>query len=260
MLTCLIESSKVGRSQPEIVVRNVSSSVSCMVCQIKCHQYWPKSIDESIVYNGIAVTLTNEETFADYVLRTIHLRLVWPLNILWCCNSFIAPTCALTAGLWVSSCQAVSLCLLAWPWCSYANNLFTCFLEKDQERPSIRQGTTCCTLQVPLQWCLRSWANIILLSFYETSSGVGQTGTMIAIDIMLDHTECNEPIDIYHCVATLRTRCQKMVQSEVCNRYLDLFWWCYSAAYIIFCQPWRRLSMCSSTMQCWRLFSVATQK
>lgn len=82
MLTCLIESSKVGRSQPEIVVRNVSSSVSCMVCQIKCHQYWPKSIDESIVYNGIAVTLTNEETFADYVLRTIHLRLVWPLNIL----------------------------------------------------------------------------------------------------------------------------------------------------------------------------------
>ena len=85
------------------------------------------------------------------------------------------------------------------------------------------------------------------------SSGVGRTGTLIVIDTMLDRAEDGELIDIYHCVATLRTRRQNMVQTEVCQFHLIFI----NFLYLI---NMRRLSMCSS-MMCYRKhFSVAAQR
>ena len=53
------------------------------------------------------------------------------------------------------------------------------------------------------------------------SAGVGRTGTFIVIDTMMEKLEDNEPIDIYSCVVSLRTRRQDMVQTEVCKCVLD---------------------------------------
>jgi protein tyrosine phosphatase len=47
------------------------------------------------------------------------------------------------------------------------------------------------------------------------SAGVGRTGTFIVIDTMMEKLEDQQPIDIYSCVTSLRTKRQEMVQSEV---------------------------------------------
>lgn len=56
---------------------------------------------------------------------------------------------------------------------------------------------------------------------WVVSAGVGRTGTFIVIDTMLEKLEDEEPLDIYSCVASLRTRRQDMVQTEVCFSSLN---------------------------------------
>ena len=52
-------------------------------------------------------------------------------------------------------------------------------------------------------------------SLQFASAGVGRTGTFIVIDTMVEKVEDQQPIDIYNCVASLRTKRQEMVQTEV---------------------------------------------
>ena len=59
-----------------------------------------------------------------------------------------------------------------------------------------------------------------------SSAGVGRTGTFIVIDTMMERIEDGEPIDIYSCVASLRTKRQDMVQTEVCAHALRKFGTC----------------------------------
>ena len=62
--------------------------------------------------------------------------------------------------------------------------------------------------------------HIALNGKWISSAGVGRTGTFIVIDTMLERIEDGEPIDIYSCVASLRTKRQDMVQTEVCMHAL----------------------------------------
>ena len=52
--------------------------------QVKCVQYWPNSIGETQTYGPLNVSLTEEFEFADYVVRTIELKV---RNVLKC-NSY----------------------------------------------------------------------------------------------------------------------------------------------------------------------------
>lgn len=136
----------------------------------KCHQYWPTVVSEALNYNGIIVTLKNEEIFADYVLRTIRLQ------------------------LGNKSRRVKQYHFTSWPdngVPTYATCLLSFWKRVRREHP-LDKG--------PL--------------VIHCSAGTGRTGTMVAIDTMLDRIENNEPVDIYHCVSTLRTRRQTMVQSE----------------------------------------------
>ena len=65
--------------------------------------------------------------------------------------------------------------------------------------------------------------HIALTEKWISSAGVGRTGTFIVIDTMLERIEDGEPIDIYSCVASLRTKRQDMVQTEVCMHVLRKF-------------------------------------
>ncbi len=43
--------------------------------RIKCHRYWPEKVHaELAVVEGMMVTLTSEEEYPDYVIRTITLQ------------------------------------------------------------------------------------------------------------------------------------------------------------------------------------------
>ncbi|XP_062509110.1 receptor-type tyrosine-protein phosphatase S-like [Corticium candelabrum] len=136
----------------------------------KCHQYWPKAVKQSIDCNGIIVTLKTEMSFADCVLRTIHLQLGTESRVVKHCQFMLWPGHGVPA-------HSASLLY---------------FWKRIQREHSADEGP------------------IVL----HCSSGVGRTGTLIVIDTMLDRAEDGELIDIYHCVATLRTRRQNMVQTE----------------------------------------------
>ena len=41
-----------------------------------CVQYWPAGKNKEEVYNGVGVTVENEEQIANFMIRTIRLRKV----------------------------------------------------------------------------------------------------------------------------------------------------------------------------------------
>ena len=49
------------------------------------------------------------------------------------------------------------------------------------------------------------------------SAGIGRTGTLIALDILLDQAAKEEAIDVYKCVTKLREQRTLMVQTLVSN-------------------------------------------
>ena len=50
---------------------------------------------------------------------------------------------------------------------------------------------------------------------YFSSAGVGRTGTVIALDILLEQSEHENQVDIRMCVTQLREQRTKMVQTLV---------------------------------------------
>lgn len=49
------------------------------------------------------------------------------------------------------------------------------------------------------------------------SAGVGRTGTLIAVDILMQHVQENKQLDVYGTVLKLRQQRINMVQTEVHN-------------------------------------------
>ena len=42
--------------------------------QVKCVKYWPETVGQTQTYGPLNVCLTEELEFADYVVRTIELK------------------------------------------------------------------------------------------------------------------------------------------------------------------------------------------
>ena len=55
---------------------HVSYHVVCTYLQVKCVQYWPSTIGQTQTHGPLNVTLTEEFECADYVMRTIELRVL----------------------------------------------------------------------------------------------------------------------------------------------------------------------------------------
>ena len=53
--------------------------VVCTCLQVKCVQYWPDAIGQSQTFGPLSVSLTEELEFADYVVRTIELRVLYSI-------------------------------------------------------------------------------------------------------------------------------------------------------------------------------------
>jgi protein tyrosine phosphatase len=70
--------------------------------------------------------------------------------------------------------------------------------------------------------------NVLLCQLYIIflffSAGVGRTGTLIAVDILLQHIYENKKVDIFGTVFKLRKQRVNMVQTEVsvCHHCLDI--------------------------------------
>nr|CAD7463745.1 unnamed protein product [Timema tahoe] len=58
------------------------------------------------------------------------------------------------------------------------------------------------------------------LTLVHCSAGVGRTGTLIAIDILLQHIKENKKIDIFNTVYQLRQQRTNMVQTELQYKYI----------------------------------------
>ena len=52
----------------------------CTILQVKCVQYWPDVVGQSQTYGPLSVCLTEELEFADYVMRTIELKVLILIN------------------------------------------------------------------------------------------------------------------------------------------------------------------------------------
>ncbi|XP_049791152.1 phosphatidylinositol phosphatase PTPRQ-like isoform X3 [Schistocerca nitens] len=108
----------------------------------------------------------------------------------------------------------------------------TIMLEKGQERKKIvhlhfREWPDfgCpTTTDVMLQFCQIVRHQILLssagLTVVHCSAGVGRTGTLIALDILLQHIRENKTIDIFGVVYNLRKQRTNMVQSEAQYAYI----------------------------------------
>ncbi|XP_062509499.1 receptor-type tyrosine-protein phosphatase F-like isoform X2 [Corticium candelabrum] len=138
--------------------------------KIKCHQYWPKNVVDSMDYNGLIVTFLEKDSFADYEIRKFSLTLGDETRIV------------------------TQYHYTAWPdhgVPKFATPLLSFIRRINREYPKNRGSMV-----------------------VHCSAGVGRTGTFIVIDTMLERIEYGEPIDIYSCVASLRTKRQDMVQTE----------------------------------------------
>ncbi|XP_062509482.1 receptor-type tyrosine-protein phosphatase epsilon-like [Corticium candelabrum] len=138
--------------------------------KIKCHQYWPKNIFDTVEYNGLIVTFLEKDSFADYEIRKFSLTLGQETRM------------------------ATQYHYTAWPdhgVPKFATPLLSFIRRINREYPKNRGSMV-----------------------VHCSAGVGRTGTFIVIDTMLERIEDGEPIDIYSCVASLRTKRQDMVQTE----------------------------------------------
>ena len=49
--------------------------------QVKCIQYWPDGVGQSQTYGPLSVCLTEEFEFADYVVRTIELKVLLSVSL-----------------------------------------------------------------------------------------------------------------------------------------------------------------------------------
>ncbi|XP_049836148.1 phosphatidylinositol phosphatase PTPRQ-like isoform X3 [Schistocerca gregaria] len=108
----------------------------------------------------------------------------------------------------------------------------TIMLEKGQERKKIvhlhfREWPDfgCpTTTDVMLQFCQIVRHQILLssagLTVVHCSAGVGRTGTLVALDILLQHIRENKTIDIFGVVYNLRKQRTNMVQSEAQYAYI----------------------------------------
>ncbi len=50
---------------------------------------------------------------------------------------------------------------------------------------------------------------------FDFSAGVGRTGTLIALDFLLEQAGCEKVIDIYNCVYNMRKNRVNMIQTLV---------------------------------------------
>jgi protein tyrosine phosphatase len=62
---------------------------------------------------------------------------------------------------------------------------------------------------------------LILQVCYSVSAGVGRTGTLLALDYLLDQADAEGMVDIYTCVKQLRERRINMVQTLVRYMYIS---------------------------------------
>ncbi|KAK7871582.1 hypothetical protein R5R35_001777 [Gryllus longicercus] len=80
------------------------------------------------------------------------------------------------------------------------------------------------TPDLMLQFCQVMRHNIVLaqpgITLIHCSAGVGRTGTLIAVDILLQHIKENKKIDIFGTVYKLRKHRMNMVQSEAQYVYI----------------------------------------
>ena len=50
--------------------------VVCKHVQVKCVQYWPDAVGQSQTFGPLNVSLTEEFEFADYVVRSMELKVL----------------------------------------------------------------------------------------------------------------------------------------------------------------------------------------
>ena len=53
------------------------------------------------------------------------------------------------------------------------------------------------------------------MDVFDCSAGVGRTGTLIALDFLLEQAGCEKIVDIYNCVYNMRKNRVNMIQTLV---------------------------------------------
>ena len=75
-----LEKSKFAKHSPrQTFLLAIQYALYCKVypiSQVKCVQYWPHAVGQSQTFGPLNVCLTEELEFADYVVRTIELKVL----------------------------------------------------------------------------------------------------------------------------------------------------------------------------------------
>ena len=62
---------------------HITFLLSLSPLKVMCVQYWPAAQHREEVYSGIGVTVDNEEQLANFMIRTIRLRVVRIIRKFW---------------------------------------------------------------------------------------------------------------------------------------------------------------------------------
>ncbi len=66
------------------------------------------------------------------------------------------------------------------------------------------------------------------MDVFDCSAGVGRTGTLIALDFLLEQAGCEKIVDIYNCVYNMRKNRVNMIQTLV-----GIHWGLHHMGYLI---------------------------
>jgi len=142
--------------------------------RVKCHKYWP---DENAEYGTIDVTLLRKESFASYVIRTFKLERVGKHK---------------NGPGEVREVKQFHFTM--WP---------------DHGVPGYPTDLLNFRKKVKSYELPDSGPVII-----HCSAGVGRTGAYLVLDCMLDRLQHRNDVDVFNCIASMRTRRIAIVQTE----------------------------------------------
>lgn len=183
----------------------------------KCAKYWPEKVNDSQQYGDITVRFVSEERMQDYVVRELKVTKRTPPTTSTTAHSGENGGSALANGNSTSGDQlANSTSGTATESEGRYITQYHYLMWKDFMAPEHPQGITRFIRQINSVYSVQRGPILV-----HCSAGVGRTGTLVALDSLLQQLEEENQVAIFNTVCDLRHQRNFLVQSL--KQYIFLY-------------------------------------